>query len=194
MKKMYKTLSAPLVIQVEISARCTSKCVHCYNHWRQDDTMGDHSAADLSEKGIDRIMDQLIRNKVLHVVFTGGEPFLNKRILFRALEKAQDSGISTGVNSNLVPVTIEDALRLKQARVTSVLTSLMGPTSEIHDGISQCRGSFEKAIRGIRFLQEADVPVVVNMVVSLKNKQYLKEMEGNGGNGDSHHCLGFYMV
>lgn len=174
METMYKTLSAPLVVQVEISSRCTSKCLHCYNHWRKDGDPKIHGA-DLSEEGIDKIMDQLVHHRLLHIVFTGGEPFLNKHILFRALKKAQTSGITTGINSNLVPVTAEDAVRLKRVGVTSVLTSLMGPTSEVHDGISQCKGSFKKAVEGIRFLQKAGVPVVVNMVVSQKNKQYLGE-------------------
>lgn len=174
-RKMYKTLSAPLVAQVEISARCTSKCMHCYNHWRRDDDLKSYHHLDISEGEIDRIMDQLVHHRVLHVVFTGGEPFLNKRILFKALEKAQAYGITTGINSNLVPITTEDAMRLKQLGVTSVLTSLMGPTSEIHDELSQCRGSFKKTVKGIRFLQEVGVPVVVNMVVSQKNKQFIKE-------------------
>lgn len=171
---MYKTISAPLVVQVEISAQCTNQCMHCYNFWRQNDKTG-NNFSDLSIEKIDRIMDQLTYYRIFHIVFTGGEPFLNKRVLFRALEEAQFTGITTGINSNLIPITNEDAKRLKQLEVTNVLTSLMGPTSEIHDELAQHRGAFRKTVRGIRFLQEAGVSTTVNMVLSQKNKQFLKE-------------------
>jgi len=129
----------------------------------------------LSAKASDRVVEQLIRVKVFHVVFTGGEPFLNKKVLFRVIEKLRVAGITVGINSNLVPLTLNDAKCLKKLGITSILTSLMGPTSKDHDEIAQFSGAFEKTVRGVHFLQEAEIPLMVNMVVSQKNKHLLKE-------------------
>ncbi len=170
---MYKTLSAPLVSQVEISDRCNIKCMHCYNFWRKD--CSQTKLNDISLKAIDRVMDQLASYHVFHTVFTGGEPLLNKKVLFRALERAQNGDITTGINSNLNPLTRGDAKLLKSLRVTNVLTSVMAHTSEIHDKLAQCSGAFERTIQGIRFLQEVGVPVSVNMVVSQQNKGIISD-------------------
>ena len=170
---MYKTLSGPLVVQVEVSANCTNRCFHCYNFWRQDNNLTHIDS--LSMDAIDRVIDQLVSQRVFHVVFTGGEPLLNKRVLFRGIKRAYEENITVGINSNLIPLTYEDAKRFKELRVVNILTSLMGPSSESHDEIAQLKGSIEKTIRGIRLLQKVEIPTMVNMVVSQKNKHLLRE-------------------
>lgn len=170
---MYKTLSGPLVAQIEISADCTNRCLHCYNFWREEDDFV--SFSNLSMDVAEQVMDKLILSKVFHVVFTGGEPFLNKRVLFRAIEKARDANITVGINSNLIPLNFKDVERLKELGVTNVLTSLMAPTAEIHDEIAQSKGAFKRTTMGIRLLQKAGIPIMVNMVISQKNKHILKE-------------------
>lgn len=120
-------------------------------------------------------MKELIEHGVFHVVFTGGEPLLNKRALFRGLELASSCGMTTGINSSLVTLTKSDVEHFKEFSVTSVLASLMGPTAAIHDGIAQQPKAFEKTLRGIQILQDAGMTVHVNMVVSQKNKTYVAE-------------------
>lgn len=147
--------------------------MHCYNFWRQSEEP--FKFTNLSLEGIDRVMNQLVFYRVFHVVLTGGEPLLNKKVLFRALEKATRGGITVGVNSSLFTLTASDADCLKKFNVSLVLTSLMGPTAELHDEIAQRQGALKGTIDGIRLLQGAGVPVDVNMVVSQKNKHLLKE-------------------
>lgn len=130
---------------------------------------------DLSVGEMERVVSKLADSGVFHVVFTGGEPFLNKKALFRGLELAIERGMTVSINSNVTTVTEQDAERLKELGVRIVLTSLMGPNAEIHDEIAQRLGAFEKTLRGIRRLQDAGVPVQVNMVVSQKNKAYVAE-------------------
>lgn len=170
---MYKTLSAPLVAQVEISGRCPNRCLHCYNFWRQNKEL--ILPADLSINAIDRVMSQLINYRIFHAVLTGGEPFLNKTVLFRALERASSGSITININSSLVTLTVEDVKRLKKLGISRILTSIMGPNAEVHDNIAQRPGAFQETVRGIRLLQEAEVPVDVNMVISQKNKSFLRE-------------------
>lgn len=51
----------------------------------------------------------------------------------------------------------------------------MGSTAKEHDEIAQHEGALEKTVRGIRYLQQEDVRVMVNMVVSQKNKHLLRK-------------------
>lgn len=171
---MYKVLSAPLVAQIEISARCPNRCLTCYNYWRNSSDTP-LARSDLSQEGAKRVIEELQAHHVFHLVLTGGEPLLNKKVLFWVSETALAGGMTVGINSTLISLTSSDARQLKELGVNAVLTSLMGPTAEVHDSIAQRRGAFEKTIRGIRLLREAQMPVVVNMVVSQRNKGLVGE-------------------
>lgn len=170
---MYKTLSAPHILQIEVSSLCPNRCQHCYNFWRKSG--GSVAHASLSLDQADRIMDQIINSKVFHVVLTGGEPLLNKAVTFRILERAAIGGVTTSLNSTLVTLTESDAIRLRGLGVSMVLTSLLGPSEEIHDEIAQRKSAFKKTLCGIQILRNAGVPVSVNMVISKKNKHLVRE-------------------
>jgi len=170
---LYKTLSAPHIVQIEVSAMCTNRCLHCYNFWRQND--GYMTLTNPSLEKVDRIMDQLIAHRVFNLVLTGGEPLLNKEGMFRILERAIESDMATSVNSTLVTLDKKDATKFKELRVSTVLTSLLGPTAEIHNQIVQRNLAFEETIHCIKILQQAKVPVSVNMVISKKNHHLILE-------------------
>jgi len=169
---MYKSLRAPLAIQLEFSEDCTHRCLHCYNYWR---TSKKYGVRDLSWSDAQIIIDQIIEVRVFRVVATGGEPLINKRVLFRSIEKLRRSDIITVINSNLALLTEDDAYQIKDLGIASVLTSILGPTKEIHDEITQLPGSFERTIEGISLLQKIGVSVSANMVVTKKNNFLVKD-------------------
>ena len=68
----YKTISAPLKVQVEMTHNCNSKCLHCYN----SRLLEKQQKFVLSKNQIDRIVEQLVINQVPSVTLTGGEPLL----------------------------------------------------------------------------------------------------------------------
>lgn len=169
---MYKTLSAPLTVQIEIVSACTVKCVHCYNFWRKDD---DPSESSLCSSQIKVIMKKLYESKVFDIVITGGEPLLNKNGLFTCLEEAERCNMGVSLNSNLTILTRGYARELKKRGVRQILTSLHGPTSEIHDSTVQRKGSFDKTLIGIKSAIEEGIGITVNMVVTNSNLKYVKE-------------------
>lgn len=169
---MYKSLSAPLAIQLELTEDCTHRCLHCYNYWRTEEK---YRARDLSWDDAQTITDQIIEEKVFRVVITGGEPLINKRVLFKVAEKLRKADITTAINSNLILLVEDDAHRIKDLGIVSVLTSILGPTREIHDEITQLSGSFDRTIEGVRLLQKIGVRVSVNMVVTKKNNHLVKD-------------------
>jgi AdoMet-dependent heme synthase len=173
---MYKNLSVPLVVQIELTERCPNQCLHCYNYWRHgSDSLA--NIATLSLQQIDRIMSELERSKVFGVVITGGEPFLDKAGLFHILDHAEEKGfLFVTINSSLLGMTEADAKRLSRYRcLKGIVASIMGPSEKIHDYISNHSGSFQKTVAGVRMLGDFHVSVSANMVVSRLNKSYIEQ-------------------
>lgn len=171
---IYKTLSAPFDIQVEITTACDNNCVFCYNFWREDDIL----KSTLSSKQLSYIIDQLASNNVFYVTFTGGEPLLFSDAVLAAIEQAAERNISSSINSNLTHLTPERALALKEAGISSILTSLVSFDESVHDAITQNPGSYQKTLQGIKIAQQARIPVAVNMPVSKLNKDHVYETGG----------------
>lgn len=165
---MYKRLKAPMVVQFEVTEKCNGRCVHYYNFWR-DRSAPAVTGIDFPDERVDQAIEALARAEVFHIVATGGEPLLNRKTLYRVIEKAPDVDLTVGINSNLSCLTRQDAKHFKDHRVTSVLTSILGSNSQRHDAVMQGRGLFVKTVRGIRILQDAGIPVGVNMVITKKN-------------------------
>jgi MoaA/NifB/PqqE/SkfB family radical SAM enzyme len=94
------------------------------------------SAEHLSEALANRVIDELIKSEVLSVCLTGGEPLTNYNIVKLVLRRCKDAGIVVTMNSNLTLLTQERLLELKELVLHSVLVSVLGSCSEIHDLIT----------------------------------------------------------
>jgi len=170
---MYKHLSAPLTAQIEITGACNHICKHCYNAWREKGSP--QGQGRLSVEQALSIMNKLSAGKVFEVILTGGEPLLNREVLFTVMEMAKERGIGVSINSNLSLLTESDASRIKSGGARGVLTSLLGPTPEVHDNIVGVNGSFHRVVAGIQLAQRADLKVAVNMVLTKLNIGHLEE-------------------
>jgi radical SAM protein with 4Fe4S-binding SPASM domain len=102
--------------------------------------------------------------------FTGGEPFLRHDV-FDLLRHARQRGFITSLLSNGTLITSDIARKLREAEVQDVQVSLDG-TEIVHDGI-RGRGTFRKALRGIRNLVAEGVDTNINMTVSSLNYREL---------------------
>ncbi|MDO8621109.1 MAG: radical SAM protein [Candidatus Levybacteria bacterium] len=177
-KDLYKTLSAPLDVQVEVTTLCNEACVHCYNFWRGAKFKGVANNLPDTTLGKDKvlvIMDQLVKSQVFRVTFTGGEPFLFRDAVTEGVRFAKKAGLDCSLNSNLTVITRKDAESLKEAGLDSVLTSLHSFDEETHDEITQRRGSFGRTLRGIKICRDAGLDVGVNMVVMQTNQEQVFE-------------------
>lgn len=167
-----RILSAPAMINLELTSACNVKCLHCYNFWRDD---SDGSFDKMSKEKIDSLIQMMKEEKVFHVVLTGGEPFMNFDVLAYALEEFSAAGISTSVNSNLMLATPEKVLKLRNTGLDHVLTSLNSYIPEVNDYMFNRKGSFEKIIAGIKMSREAGIRISVNMIISEMNKDHVYE-------------------
>lgn len=172
-----KRLKSPLSVQIEVTGECTSECSHCYNFWRDksERSLQNIQSGILSKENAITILKKLGEAEVTHVTITGGEPLLNCSATLAIIELARSMNMSVGLNSNLVLLTEKKAVALKQAGLNHVLTSILGPTAEIHDSITQSKGSFRGLINGIKVAHDFGIAVSANMVVSQTNHEYVRE-------------------
>lgn len=88
------------------------------------------------------------------VKLTGGEPLLHPqfRELITLLHEAE---LDITIETNGTLIDDDMATFLKEKGVSFISVSLDGATPEVHEALRVVRGSFDKAVNGIRFLGKA---------------------------------------
>jgi radical SAM protein with 4Fe4S-binding SPASM domain len=162
---LYRTLSAPLSVQLEITTRCNNKCPHCYNFWRQADELD----VTITSEDLRKAMSELAQKSVFKVTITGGEPLLYPDLTVEAVRLANAADIECSINSNLTAVTDEVLDKLDEAGKYSFLTSIASFDELTHDTLMGRQGAFRGTLRGIKLLNQRGVKFSANMVVSQGN-------------------------
>lgn len=163
-KKVY---SAPTTINLEMTEACNVKCRHCYNPWREE-----HAGKfNLNKDKIDYLIDEFVKNKVFHVILSGGEPLAKYNDLCYALEKLVKNNISTSLNSNLMLATPDKMKKLKDIGLDHVLTSWFSYFPTETDYITTYKGSFQKIVEGIKTTVAAGIRVSANTIVTNINHE-----------------------
>jgi len=166
---MSKAFRAPTAINLEITDRCNAKCRHCYNFWRQEGA----NSCSMTKESMNKLLDIFIDAGVFHVVFTGGEPFLNFKVLEFGLKKILDNNISVSCNSNLTLATDDKIKQLKDIGLDHILTSLNSHDPDTNDYMVNKKGAFKKIIKGIETSVRHGIRISVNMIVSRRNKDHV---------------------
>lgn len=176
MKKIVKTpiitrennmsLSLPITVHIELTSSCCFRCKHCYNFWRQQKSQAEF----MSDEQLDTILNELIENKIMHVIFTGGEPFLNNKVLLRGIKKLKEAGASVTCNSTLAIMNSAKELKiLREAGLEHILTSLNSYRPEINDNLVSIPGAYNKILEGIKNAVAVGIRISVNMIISESN-------------------------
>ncbi len=154
-------LSAPMITHVELTEQCNHRCFYCYNLSRSSKCM--------SLEEIQRILNQTEENKIFSVVLTGGEPFMNRKGLYFALEKLNGMQIDALINTNLsMPLREHDLQILKISQF--ILVSF--PTSdETKFNSIVGRDSYSDILKNLEKLVSSNIAFGVNQVVTQKNKE-----------------------
>ncbi len=161
----YYSLKNPVTAQIELTPRCTNRCIYCYNHWRYDA----QEEKELSSQDFSKVIDELVKAELFELVFTGGEPLLRRDILYPSIQKAAQSGISSKINSNIVLLDDADIKKFKDLSVDGVLTSLVSYDANKHNMISGAN-VFDKVVRNIEKLVSNNISCGVSMVILRENK------------------------
>lgn len=158
--------ASPLqTLELEFSGRCNLRCAHCFSAL---------SLRDMNQETLDLVFGGIDALQPVNLVLTGGEPLLNP-LLPRALEMAAARLLRTVITTNGTLVDRETAALLKARGVAKAVVSL-DFFKETHDAI-RGDGSFEQAVRGIRLLAAAKVPVFVTAMVQESTAARIEEFK-----------------
>lgn len=149
---------------MHITGRCNLTCRHCFQ--------GAATGAELSTSQIGALIEEFEHMQGLRLIVSGGEPLLHPGF-WEINEMVAAAGVRSILLSN---GTLIDADAARRLRFHEVQVSLDGLESS-HDQI-RGRGSFQRAVNGIKALSAADVSVSVATMVHSGN---LEEFDKLGG-------------
>lgn len=143
----------PFSLHLDLTSRCTEKCVHCYVPRDRYFTMDTDAAM--------KVIDEAREMGGLSITLSGGECMLHpdfKRILVYAREK----DFSVSVLSNLTLCDEQMCYFLSMQNLSLIQVSLYSMDPATHDAITQLPGSFVKTKEAIERLHALNVPVQIS--------------------------------
>ncbi|MDP4084339.1 MAG: TIGR04053 family radical SAM/SPASM domain-containing protein [Bacillota bacterium] len=161
----------PFIVIWEVTRACQLKCVHC----RADAQLNKDPRELTHEEGI-KLLDEIYEMNNPMLVFTGGDCMMREDLFELA-----DYAVKKGMRVSMVPsatsnVTKEKMQQAKDVGLSRWGFSLDGPTPKIHDHFRGTPGSFDLTIEKIKYLNELDMPLQINTVISRYNYDHLEEM------------------
>jgi len=125
--------------------RCNLFCHHCYSK-------ADANAKDtLSFTQICDTIPAMVQSGVKFVIFSGGEPLIRADI-FDIAKQMKKHGIMTYLSTNGMYINSKNALQIKET-FDYIGISIDG-IEQIHDQFRGQKGSYQKAIEGIKHIQD----------------------------------------
>lgn len=151
-------------IVIELTEKCNLRCGYCiYNEGCSDNrNFGTKDMSDdIALKAVDYAITHSNESDELAITFYGGEPLIKydlmKKCINYAIENIHDKELSFSFTTNGVLMTKIMAEELARIEKINILFSIDGP-KEIHDLYrrnAEGKGSFEEALRGLRYVVEA---------------------------------------
>ncbi|MBU0996170.1 MAG: SynChlorMet cassette radical SAM/SPASM protein ScmE [Proteobacteria bacterium] len=156
-------MNTPRSVDIDITSQCNLRCTYCYHFTSAGDVK-----TDLPTEAWLAFFEELKQYAIMDVTLAGGEPLIRKDI------KELISGIvrnkmrfSVLTNGTLLAEDMASFL-YDTGRCNFVQVSIDGSSPAVHDRF-RGRGSFAKAVNGIRILKKYHVPVTVRVTVHPHN-------------------------
>lgn len=151
----------PFQASLELTNKCNERCLHCYIDEFKDDPNKVLKFEDWS-----KILTELRSAGTLYIILMGGEAMLNPHF-YQIAAQSTKLGFHTSVITNgLLIKSIEDAYKLKEHGIRQVTFSVYSLSSELHDQITQVRGSLDRTLSALHFCLKAGLEVGVNCLLN----------------------------
>lgn len=153
--------------EIEITNKCNLSCKYCYAE-------SNSGKPELALKDWHNLLLKLHRTGLRSIIFSGGEPFCRKDVI--PLLKLIHNKFIISINTNGTLISEEIAEIIKTLNLKRIQVSLDSIEPEYHDSM-RGKGSWEKAIKGIRFLQSKGVPVRISCTVTAENEDQVERLK-----------------
>ncbi|MBM7836234.1 radical SAM protein [Clostridium sardiniense] len=170
-----KIQTGPMMISLDITYRCTLRCLHCFN------SSGEHNLGieEMSDENVLDVVRDILELKPNVICICGGEPLLRKELIYKIAKLLTDESkneIVVNMVTNGELVTREVAQNLKDSGISNIQVSLDGHCDELHDWIRNKKGSFKKAVQAIKYLKECNLRVGVATTPTLRNINQIEKV------------------
>ncbi len=166
-------LKSPNVCQFELTFQCGIHCKHCYT-----DCYNRPGSArnELGTKEVKFILDKIHHAGVIWLCFTGGDPLTRKDFL-EIYVYAKNKGFIITIFTNAYSMTEKIADYLKKSPPFVIEITLNAVTKELYEKISRVKGSFEKAMAGIKLITQRRLPLKIKTQVIKDNFKELGKIK-----------------
>lgn len=151
------------------TTRCNLNCRYCY-------ASAEKEGQDMDWETVAPFLERF-QEKSIKVQFAGGEPLLNEKLIWKTAEyiRREKSETLMQIQTNGTRITRETAEKFRAYGI-QVGVSLDG-LPEVNE---YQRGHTKEALRGLRFLEEAGLPVGINAVLTGQNAEKIQELSRLG--------------
>lgn len=162
----------PQSIDISLTGRCNLRCSYCF----YNDEMV--ALSDLPTELWLTFFEELGRLAVQRVTLSGGEVF-TRSDLFELIDSVIANKMRYSLLTNGTLITEKTLAAFTQGkrrlRLDSIQVSIDGSCAAIHNK-SRPPDSFDRALRGLRLLKEADFPVTVRVTINHHNVDDLEDI------------------
>jgi radical SAM protein with 4Fe4S-binding SPASM domain len=165
----------PLHASLELTTRCSLRCVHCYNFDRDEARPASAPPSELGFEAIRVLLAELKGEGTLFLSLTGGEALLHPRF-WDVFAEAGRLGFATALLTHGALLDEETCRRLAGApQLWGVGVSFYGATAATHDATTRRAGSWAASAAGVRRLAALGAAVSVKFIL----------MKGNAGEAEA---------
>ncbi|GBD91734.1 antilisterial bacteriocin subtilosin biosynthesis protein AlbA [bacterium BMS3Abin04] len=161
-------------VLLAITNKCTFNCKHCYE--KHNINIGSEVSVDVWKSAI----NELQKNGVSIIVFTGGEPLLSFEKLIELVKYVDKSKSEVHVHTTGLGLTEGKAIQLSKAGVSAVAVGLDDFQEERFDVLRGYKGAFNIANKALRTLNNIGILTYINSCISkelIKNNGLYKLFE-----------------
>ncbi|PVX25593.1 MAG: hypothetical protein CW691_04130 [Candidatus Bathyarchaeum sp.] len=160
----------PQIVSFAVTKACNLRCLHCHADAREA------FPNELTVKEATQAIDEMAALGTEALIFSGGEPLLRKELVLQLANYCTDVGIMPAMLTNGVLINHKVAYELKEAGILAVGIPVDSPDPELHDRLRNVRGTFDKALRGIRACIDMDLEVIITTMALKSNFATVPQM------------------
>lgn len=166
-------------VMLELTYRCSEKCIHCYNigATRNDEEVSHR--ADIKELTLDdykQIIDELYEHGLIKVCLSGGDPF-SCSFVWNIIDYLYQKDIAIDIYTN-GQLLVNNVKKLAGYYPRLVGISIYSGKADVHDAITRIKGSWEKSMEVVRQLTDLAVTTELKCCVMRPNvKSYWQVSE-----------------
>lgn len=178
----------PKTLYLVLTENCNLACDYCpFSRSKDLNEIHQSMSVDIAQKGLDffsRSIDSfpLSAPTNCNIIFYGGEPLLNIKVLTSSLEYIdilrskkrlpRDTRLLLDTNGVLLTSQVAGLLKKHEVQVTVALDAF-STINDIHRQYSGGQGTYEKVLESLKILNEINIPTYLSMSVTPDNLRVL---------------------